>query len=109
MRKRGHEDKYIEDVHWSLQAVEGEVEGEAGSGEQGPGVGTGSQWGLLNPQGAKDSELVPIPHLSFIPSVSQPGHSPAPSAPGFCIHSYLRCTCVARLPAKLRRRDPASD
>lgn len=39
MRKRGHEDKYIADVHWSLQAVEGEVEGEAGSGEQGPGRG----------------------------------------------------------------------
>lgn len=42
-----------EDVQWSLQVVEREVQTEAAAGEQGPGAGTGSPGGLRIPQGTK--------------------------------------------------------
>lgn len=55
----------------------------------------------------KDSGLDPMPHLPLIASPSPAGHSPARRAPCFSTHSYLRGTCVARLPANLRGRDSA--
>lgn len=41
------------DVQWSLQAVAGVVQTEAGAGERGPEAGTGSRWGFLIPYGPK--------------------------------------------------------
>lgn len=93
----------------SLQAVEREVQTEAGAEGRGPEAETGSQRGLPISQGAKGHRAEPHSTSPPIRDPFPPGYSPALTAPGFPSHSYRRGPSVARLPANLRRRDSVSD
>ena len=66
--------------------------------------------GMLIPQSVKKIRgLDPIQHLPIISSPSPHDHSPARWSLSFSVLGYHSCSCVARLPINLRRRDSVSD